>query len=120
MGCPRCVPDLVALSGELVYVQPDLHPVSRGHVLIVPYRHVASYFDATPEEKAAIMQMIDRARHWLQEQYSPDGFNIGINCGAVAGQTVMHAHVHLIPRYKGDMADPRGGVRGVIPSKQKY
>lgn len=115
MSCPLCAPELVALSGELVYVQPDPNPVSRGHVLIVTYRHVRSYCDATPEEKAAFIEMIDRAKEWLQEQYSPDAFHIGVNCGADAGQTIMHAHVHLIPHYKGDTGEPRGEA----PPKQK-
>lgn len=106
MDCPLCAPKLVALSGELVYVQPESNPVSRGHVLIVPYRHVRSYFDATPQEKAAILEMIDRAKKWLQEQYSPDAFNIGVNCGVDTGETIKHLHVHLIPRYKGDFREP--------------
>lgn len=119
-ACLFCSPDAVALSGELVYARRDSYPVSPGHLLIIPYRHVPDYFDTTLEEKAAIVEMIDRARDWLQNEYSPDGFNIGVNCGAEAGQSVMHTHVHLIPRYSGDMDNPRGGVRGVIPEKQKY
>jgi diadenosine tetraphosphate (Ap4A) HIT family hydrolase len=88
--------------------------------LIIPYRHVADYFETTVEEKAAIAEMIDRAREWVRQEHAPDGFNIGVNCGAAAGQSVMHVHIHLIPRYAGDMENPRGGVRGVIPDKQKY
>lgn len=119
-ACLFCAPDAVELAGELVYARRDIYPVSPGHLLVVPYRHVSDYFDTTAEEKAAIIEMIDHARDWLRKEYSPDGFNIGLNCGTAAGQTVMHAHVHLIPRYVGDMDDPRGGVRGVIPGKQKY
>jgi len=118
--CRFCTPEAVVLSGELVYARRDSYPVSPGHLLIIPHRHVPGYFDATVDEKSAIVEMIDRARNWLQEEYSPDGFNIGVNCGPAAGQTVMHAHIHVIPRYRGDMQDPRGGVRGVIPEKQKY
>lgn len=120
VACLFCAPDAVVLTGELVYARRDGHPVAPGHLLIVPYRHVSDYFDTTAEEKAAMVEMTNRAREWLRMEYSPDGFNIGVNCGAPAGQTVMHAHVHLIPRYRGDMDDPRGGVRGVIPGKQKY
>jgi diadenosine tetraphosphate (Ap4A) HIT family hydrolase len=87
---------------------------------VVPRRHVASYFDVTPEERQALWDMVERARKWLREKHHPDGFNLGVNVGESAGQTVMHLHIHVIPRYQGDMEDPRGGVRGVIPGKQQY
>lgn len=108
------------MTGRLVYVRHDGFPVAPGHLLIVTRRHVADYFDATTEEKAEILELLERARAWLRKKHSPDGYNIGVNCGSAAGQTVMHLHVHVIPRYRGDMEDPRGGVRGVIPAKQKY
>ena len=81
---------------------------------------LANFFDITKEEREAIFELIDEGKRLLDEKYSPDSYNVGINCGEYAGQTVMHVHVHLIPRYIGDMKDPRGGVRGVIPDKMKY
>jgi diadenosine tetraphosphate (Ap4A) HIT family hydrolase len=118
--CLFCTPDAVVLTNELAYVRRDSYQVSPGHLLIIPARHVADYFDTTDEERAAIVELIDQSRSWLMKEYGPDGFNVGVNCGRAAGQSVMHVHVHLIPRYAGDMEDPRGGVRGVIPGKQKY
>ena len=84
--------------------------VSPGHALLIPKRHVENWFDATDEERAALMRAVDVARLEIERREQPDGFNIGINVGPAAGQTVFHLHVHLIPRYLGDMADPRGGV----------
>jgi len=81
---------------------------------------VADYFDMTPEEKTAVMELVEQGKALLDRELKPDGYNVGINSGLAAGQTVMHAHVHLIPRYRADTDDPRGGVRGVIPEKQKY
>ena len=98
----------------------DDFPVSPGHMLFVTKRHVPTFFDTTKEEKMAIFELIERAKIMLDKKYNPDGYNIGMNCGPSAGQTVMHIHVHLIPRYKGDVEDPRGGVRGVIPDKKIY
>ncbi len=110
----------VVYENDLVFAIEDEYPVSKGHVLVIPKRHVSDYFELTKDEKIAI----DEATMWLKEtldkMYHPDGYNIGVNCGEAAGQTVMHVHVHLIPRYKGDVEDPRGGVRGVINDKQKY
>ena len=119
-GCPFCDHSSALIENDLAYVRPDMFPVSRGHVLICPRRHFADYFDATEEERQAIFFLLGEAKKNSTEAHNPDGFNVGINCGEAAGQTVMHLHVHLIPRYKGDMDDPRGGVRGVIPEKQKY
>lgn len=121
MPCPFCSPDrdiLLATSQALALY--DKYPVSPGHALVIPTRHVADYFELSEAEKAACWALVDRVRAHLQEQYRPDGFNIGINCGAAAGQTVWHAHIHVIPRYTGDVAEPRGGVRGVIPEKRDY
>lgn len=118
--CPFCHPKEILLHHELAYVRADKNPVNPGHVLIVPYRHVSSYFDTTPEERATFFALVDEAKALLDRQFVPAGYNIGINVGEPAGQTVMHVHVHLIPRYVGDVADPRGGVRGVIPAKQSY
>jgi diadenosine tetraphosphate (Ap4A) HIT family hydrolase len=102
------------------YVVKDQFPVSEGHVLIIPFEHTETWFTASEEVRLEIMQAIQELKTRLDAEYQPDGYNIGINCGKSAGQTVMHLHVHLIPRYQGDVAKPQGGVRGVIPSKQKY
>lgn len=98
----------------------DGFPVSPGHTLIIPNRHVASFFDTTQEERDDLLQLLLQARDRLVDEFRPEGFNIGINDGAAAGQTVMHLHIHLIPRYAGDTSDPRGGVRWAMPEKAKY
>ena len=120
--CPFCEisPELVIAENGLARATPDAYPISPGHTLIVPRRHVASWFDATPEEQQAIMDLVTRVKAELDHDRRPDGYNIGINDGAAAGQTVMHLHVHLIPRYTLDVDDPRGGVRYAIPDKGNY
>ena len=98
-----------------------MYPVTKGHTLFIPKRHVQSFFDLDSNEKEAIFELLELEREKLiQQDNLITGFNIGINDGSDAGQTVMHCHVHLIPRRNGDMSDPRGGVRGVIPEKQSY
>ena len=104
----------------LAHIREDLYPVSPGHLLIIPNRHVASWFELTDEEQRAVMELANLVKIRLDETLKPDGYNIGINCGEAAGQTVMHVHCHLIPRYKGDRKDPRGGVRWVIPELAPY
>ena len=98
----------------------DSFPVNKGHCLIVPHRIYSDYFDSTSEEIEGFNELIFITKKYLDNEFHPNGFNIGINCGESAGQTVMHMHIHLIPRYQGDVEDPTGGVRGVIPLKQKY
>jgi diadenosine tetraphosphate (Ap4A) HIT family hydrolase len=98
----------------------DNYPVSKGHVLVIPKRHCETYFDLNFIELESVSVTIGIVKRLLDKKFKPDGYNIGINCGEAAGQTVKHCHIHIIPRYKGDMEDPRGGVRGVIPEKQKY
>jgi len=98
----------------------DKFPVSNGHSLVIPKRVVSNYFDLTFKEQSACWFLVNLVKAELQKTYNPDGFNIGINSGTAAGQTVQHAHIHIIPRYKGDMENPRGGVRGVIPEKMGY
>ncbi|MCP1715511.1 diadenosine tetraphosphate (Ap4A) HIT family hydrolase [Methanocalculus alkaliphilus] len=122
MTCPFCdpVPSDIVLANDLAYARYDLYPVSPGHLLLIPFRHVVSFFDATGDEQAALHSLIHAARRLLDERYAPDGYNIGVNIGAAAGQSVMHLHVHVIPRYVGDMEEPKGGVRGVIPGKRGY
>lgn len=98
----------------------DGFPVSPGHCLIIPKRHIASFFEATKEEQSALLNLLAEMQDVLVKERNPDGFNIGINDGAAAGQTIMHLHIHLIPRYAGDQPDPRGGVRWIIPEKAPY
>lgn len=107
-------------ENKVGFVVEDIYPVSKGHMLIIPHREYQDYFQSTLEEFTGLNELLIQAKNYVQEKFSPDGFNVGINCGENAGQTVMHMHIHLIPRYKNDVDDPRGGVRGVIPSKQKY
>lgn len=98
----------------------DSYPVNPGHTLIVPKRHVADYFELSIHEQRALWLVVNRCKTIIQKRYNPDGFNVGINVGEAAGQSIFHVHIHLIPRYKGDVENPRGGVRGVIPNKQSY
>lgn len=107
-------------ANDLAFAMRDGFPVSKGHTLVIPKRLVTTWFDATRAEQLAILDLVDEVKAALDRDFSPDGYNVGFNAGAAAGQTVMHLHVHVIPRYRGDTADPRGGVRGVIPDKQKY
>jgi diadenosine tetraphosphate (Ap4A) HIT family hydrolase len=102
-----------------VFVLPDAYPVTPGHRLIIPLRHCSDYFELTAEELADTHEALKQIRAELAAA-GAEGYNIGWNCGEVAGQTVAHTHCHLIPRRSGDMADPTGGVRGVIPDRQKY
>ena len=114
-------PDQYVTENDLAFAIRDGFPVTKGHTLIIPKRHLADYFDLTAEERIAIAALAHECRSDLMKSDSAiDGFNIGANAGASAGQTVFHVHVHLIPRRTGDTAEPRGGVRGVIPGKQNY
>ena len=107
-------------SSSLALVIRDAYPVTPGHTLIIPKRHIGSFFEATAEERQDLLALLDRSRLKLLEEFNPTAFNIGINDGAAAGQTIAHLHMHLIPRYNHDQADPRGGVRWIIPEKAKY
>lgn len=113
-------PAEIVAEYEYCYVMKDQFPVNEGHLLIVSKEHVENWFTASFETKEEILNVIDEMRIYLDTNYHPNGYNIGMNCRLAGGQTVMHLHVHLIPRYTGDVESPRGGVRGVIPSKQKY
>ena len=108
------------LENELAFAFWDANPVSKGHIIVMTKRHVRDFFETTREERCAIFELIDKAKSIIDGKYKPIGYNIGMNCGVSAGQTVMHIHVHLIPRYDGDVENPRGGVRGVIPEKKDY
>ncbi|EDM80482.1 helicase, DEAD/DEAH family protein [Plesiocystis pacifica SIR-1] len=103
-----------------VYAIADAFPVSPGHTLVISKRHVPSYFELDEAEQREMWAAVATVQRELSRRLLPGGFNVGFNVGAVAGQTIMHAHIHVIPRFHGDMEDPRGGVRGVIPGKQKY
>jgi diadenosine tetraphosphate (Ap4A) HIT family hydrolase len=122
--CPFC--DETRRDGAVarlrtVYAISDQYPVTDGHVLIIPIRHTDDFFTMTREERSDALELADRLRDdLLNKDSSVVGFNLGMNCGGAAGQTVMHAHIHLIPRRVGDVLDPRGGVRGVIPEKMRY
>jgi diadenosine tetraphosphate (Ap4A) HIT family hydrolase len=120
--CPFC--DISALrvvaENGLGFAIRDGFPISPGHTLIIPRRHVGSFFEISSEERQALMELLDGQKRELDLEFRPAAYNIGINDGAAAGQTVPHLHVHLIPRYPGDLPDPRGGVRWVLPGKAKY
>ncbi|MFB3853841.1 MAG: HIT family protein [Vicinamibacterales bacterium] len=122
-ACPLCQR---ARDGALVCENTravafyDGYPVSPGHTLIVPRRHVADLFALSREEQQALWELLPVVKNALERAHSPAGFNIGVNVGQAAGQTVAHVHVHVIPRYHGDVADPRGGVRRVIPDRADY
>jgi diadenosine tetraphosphate (Ap4A) HIT family hydrolase len=117
--CELCAPREVILENALAYVRYDSNSLSRGHVLVIPKRHVASFFDMTTEEQAAVLALLNSAERSIQEQHSPDGYNIGVNVGKAGGQSRMHVHVHLIPRYAGDVPDPRGGIRCVLSGSKR-
>lgn len=118
--CPFCNLNSIEHSTEFFNIIYDKYPVSKGHILVISKRHIASYFDLSNNEKHELVEIIDTLQRYLSDTYSPDGFNVGFNDGKCAGQTVQHFHLHIIPRYEGDMENPQGGVRGVIPNKQKY
>lgn len=122
-NCPFCNPEAereLLAESAMAFAILDKFPVSDGHSLIIPKRHVENYFDLTFKEQSACWFMLDFVKPILEKRFSPNGFNIGVNAGAAAGQTIPHVHIHLIPRYDGDVAEPRGGVRGVIPNKRNY
>jgi diadenosine tetraphosphate (Ap4A) HIT family hydrolase len=120
--CPFCHLDQsrITLENECAVAFLDAFPVAEGHMLVVPKQHVASLFDLPDAEQVAIWKLVALVRDKLASNLQPDGFNVGVNDGPAAGQTVLHAHVHVIPRRVGDVADPRGGVRWIIPDKAAY
>ena len=122
-SCPFCNPDQereIVVESATAYTIIDKFPVSEGHVLIIPKKHCSDYFSLTFKEQSACVFMLNKVKQIIADRFNPDGFNVGININEAAGQTVKHVHIHLIPRYKGDVKDPRGGVRGVIPDKRSY
>lgn len=123
LHCPFCNPNVgreLIVESATAYAIFDKFPVAKGHALIIPKRHCANYFDLTFKEQSACVFMLNKVKEIVEKNNSPDGFNIGINVNEAAGQTISHVHIHLIPRYKGDVEEPRGGVRGVISDKRDY
>lgn len=122
LECPFChlEPGRALDENDLAIAFADAFPVSPGHTLVIPRRHVSDFFELSGAEVAAVVELLFRIRSRMGAEHRPNGFNVGVNIGAAAGQTVMHAHVHLIPRYLGDTLDPRGGIRNVIPGKRNY
>lgn len=120
--CPFCVldPARILAEDELTVVYKDGFPVSLGHTVVIPKRHFPTLFDASEAEQIALLRALNIAKTLLDELHCPDGYNIGINQGEAGGQSVPHLHIHVIPRYRGDKADPKGGVRWVLPEKAKY
>ena len=120
--CPFCRIDLnrVVLSNEVAYSIPDAFPVSPGHTLVIPQSHVSSIYDLSPAEQGALWELTRVARETLRAIPGVDGFNIGWNDGPAAGQTIEHAHIHVIPRRSGNCTDPRGGIRLIFPEKARY
>jgi diadenosine tetraphosphate (Ap4A) HIT family hydrolase len=121
-ACPFCgIPqEQYVLSNTTCYAIFDLSPVAPGHMLVIPKRHAPTFFDLTTQEHQDMDDLLLRCKEQLDQSSTPGGYNIGLNCGTIAGQSILHCHCHLIPRYQGDVQDPKGGVRGVIPNKQHY
>lgn len=120
--CPFCsLPATrIVRANDLSIIIRDAFPISPGHTLIIPRRHVSSMFRISMDERVSLFELLYEAQRELEIELKPDGYNIGINDGYAAGQTVAHLHIHLIPRFEGDCADPRGGVRWIVPEKAAY
>ena len=122
LACPFCTlpPERILLISAHGVIIRDGFPISPGHTLVIPRRHVDSFFNLTADERADLLGLLDQAKAGIDKEFKPDTYNVGINDGPAAGQTVPHLHIHLIPRYTGDVPDPRGGVRWIIPEKADY
>ena len=121
MDCIFCRHDRSILAQtQLSFAFLDSFPVSNGHALVIPKRHIVSIWEMTTEEYADAFDLVRQVKDVLQKKFDSQGFNIGVNCGEVAGQSVSHAHIHVIPRYAGDARNPRGGVRNIIPARGNY
>ena len=124
MSCVFCkidknCSDFIA-ENELAIAFYDSFPVSNGHALIIPKRHRETYFDLTKEEIASMFELSNEVKSIIDKKYKPDGYNVGFNVGIDGGQSVMHCHMHVIPRYHGDALNPRGGIRKVVKNDKKY
>jgi ATP adenylyltransferase len=121
MNCPFCERnDSILVETELSIAFLDNFPVSTGHALVIPKRHIATIWELADDEYADIFKLVKQIKDLIQKKFEPQGINVGVNCGEAAGQTVFHAHIHIIPRYTGDVPNPRGGVRNIIPGKGDY
>ena len=122
LTCPFCNRGelKIILENELAFAIYDKYPVQKGHLLIIPKEHIVTYFDASEEQILAMHELIQKGKKLLDNEFKPDGYNIGVNVGFYGGQTIPHLHVHLIPRYKGDIEDPRGGVRKIVKNLVQY
>jgi diadenosine tetraphosphate (Ap4A) HIT family hydrolase len=122
MSCFFCNldPSRILDSNEHCFMIRDDFPVSPGHTLVIPKRHVGSFFELDDAERQGLVDLLETAKHTLDAEHRPDAYNMGLNDGPAAGQSIPHVHMHLIPRYAGDCADPRGGVRWIVPEKAKY
>ena len=120
--CPFCTlpPERILLTSTNGLIIRDGYPISPGHTLVIPRRHVDSFFNLTADERVDLLGLLDHAKAGIEKEFKPDTYNVGINDGPAAGQTVPHLHIHLIPRYTGDVPDARGGVRWIIPEKADY
>ena len=116
--CELCAPRSVSLENRLAYAATENNALSAGHMVVVPKRHVADFFELTSEEQGAVLALLRQAKELIQATHAPDGYNIGVNVGRAAGQSRMHVHVHLIPRYAGDVPNPVGGIRCVLSGKR--
>ena len=121
MNCIFCRRDgSILTETTLSFAVFDSFPVSKGHALVIPKRHVVTIWELSTEEYMDVFDLVKKVKELIQDRFDPPGINIGVNCGEAAGQTVLHAHIHVIPRYTGDIPNPRGGVRNVIPGKGDY
>ncbi len=110
----------IMIEGKFGFAAWDRHPASEGHFLVIPYRHVPDYFDIKDEEREELWRLVAEGKKLADEKHNPDGYNVGINVGKWAGQSIPHLHIHVIPRYQGDVENPKGDVRGVIPNNKLY
>lgn len=126
ISCPFCkvitgnTDKTILFENQIGFVMRDGYPITKGHTLIIPKQHIGSFFDITSEERQALFELVDQAKAQLDNEYTPASYNIGINDGEAAGQTIPHLHIHLIPRYNEPEKDPRGGVRWIVPEKADY
>jgi diadenosine tetraphosphate (Ap4A) HIT family hydrolase len=120
--CPFCTMNesAIIMKNDTCYAVYDIFPATEGHVLVIPFRHSASFFDYTKDEVANMWDLVNECKKYLDDKYAPNGYNIGMNIGESAGQTVFHLHIHIIPRRKGDVENPRGGIRHAVKGKGDY
>ncbi|HZM54516.1 MAG TPA: HIT family protein [Acidimicrobiales bacterium] len=118
--CQRIEEGQITASTSLAVAFPDAYPISQGHMLVVPRRHEPEFFDLSPDEQGQMLVLAGDLHNRLVVELGFEGVNLGVNCGEVAGQTIAHAHLHFIPRYRGDVVEPAGGIRWLFPDKARY